>query len=82
MPDDTNEPHVVRLFSLEEVLKLIPVSRRTLYNLMDDGEFPKPFYLTPRLFVWKESDILEWQDSLHATRFFERQRRRGRRPKK
>lgn len=42
---------------LNEVLKLIPVSRSTWWNGCKTGQFPKPFKLAPRITAWKVSDI-------------------------
>lgn len=42
---------------LEQILKLIPVSKATWWNGCKTGQFPKPYKLAPRITAWKVSDI-------------------------
>ena len=49
-----------RILRINEVLRLVPVSRATLYRLIRRGEFPKPVQLGSNAVGWRESMIQEW----------------------
>ena len=59
-------PLVSRLLRVAQVLgdeskgipPMIPVSHSHWYQGVKDGRFPKGIKLSPRVTVWKESDIL------------------------
>ena len=51
---------VQRFLRLAEVRARIPYSRSTIYQLIADGKFPKPFSLGARAVAWLESDIDSW----------------------
>lgn len=59
---DTFEPRVandnMRLLRLNEVLKLIPMSRSTFYAGIKAGIYPAPIKLGARISAWKTSEIL------------------------
>lgn len=44
------------LISIADVLALIPVSRATLYNRMQEPDFPRPVKIGARVF-WRSEDI-------------------------
>lgn len=44
-----------------EVLRRTALSRSTLYELIDKGEFPKPLKLGERINCWPEHEITAWQ---------------------
>ena len=46
-----------RLLRVKEVLQIIPISRASWWRGVRDGRYPKPFKLSPRVTVWKLSDI-------------------------
>jgi|GEM_PF-3988355 len=52
--------------SIDDVLELVPVGRRSLLRMVHDGLFPKPYFLTPNRRAWKESEILKWERALPA----------------
>jgi predicted DNA-binding transcriptional regulator AlpA len=41
----------------------IPVSKATLYRMINSGRFPAPTKLG-RISVWQEAEILDWKRSL------------------
>ncbi len=43
-----------------EVRKIVPFSASTIKRLAADGRFPRPFYLSPRVAVFKRSEISAW----------------------
>jgi len=47
----------VSLLRLDQVLDLVPVSKSTWWAGCAEGKFPKPIKLTPRITVWRSSDI-------------------------
>ncbi len=46
-----------RVLPIEEVLNRTGLSRRTLYNEISEGRFPKPVQLTTRRVGWPETDV-------------------------
>ncbi len=44
----------------KQVLKLVPVAHSTLWEWVDQGTFPKPVKLSPRVTVWKKSEVQAW----------------------
>jgi prophage regulatory protein len=49
-----------RLLRLPAVLKLIGVSRATLYRWCQQGHFIKPCRLSARLVAWRQSEVIHW----------------------
>lgn len=47
---------------LEQILKLIPVSKATWWNGCKTGRFPKSYKICPRVTAWKMSDIKKCLD--------------------
>lgn len=61
------------LINRKKLLKMIPLSTRTIYNLEQRGEFPRRIALTSRNIAWDLSEIEEWiearkSSSIQATR--------------
>lgn len=56
-----------RFFRIQHVLARIPVSRNTIYRMMDRGEFPKCFPIGSVSF-WLESEVLDWMTKTKDTR--------------
>jgi predicted DNA-binding transcriptional regulator AlpA len=50
------------LIPIADVLALIPVSRGTLYNRMQDPDFPRPVKIGGRVF-WKSEEVHAYIDS-------------------
>lgn len=46
------------------ILPIIPVKKSTWWHGVKQGRFPKPIKLSPRVTVWKESDICTLIDTL------------------
>lgn len=42
------------------LLKMIPLSDRTIYNLEQRGEFPKRIVLTSRSVAWDLAEVENW----------------------
>jgi prophage regulatory protein len=48
------------LINIKAVLKLVPVSRPTIYRMMQKGEFPRPIEIGASRF-WLESEVSNWK---------------------
>ncbi|POY57500.1 transcriptional regulator [Pectobacterium versatile] len=48
------------LINRKTLLKMIPLSARTIYNLEQRGEFPRRIALTSRNVAWQLSEVEEW----------------------
>ncbi|MBS0122521.1 helix-turn-helix transcriptional regulator [Thetidibacter halocola] len=57
------QPLVLRRRAVEQMTGL---SRSTIYAKMADGTFPKQVKLGKRAVAWRESDIVEWLNSLES----------------
>jgi prophage regulatory protein len=50
-----------------EVEQITGLSRSTIYDQIDRGEFPRPVRIGKRAVAWREADIAEWQaQRVHA----------------
>lgn len=49
-----------RLMRLPEVLRLISLSRSSIYELIAAGRFPRPVPLTTTARAWVEAEVLAW----------------------
>lgn len=47
-----------------DVIERTGLSRSTIYEKMQRGDFPKPRQLGPRAVGWRESDINDWLEHL------------------
>ena len=45
---------------LSAVMKITAIARSTIWLWVKEGKFPQPIKLSPRVTVWKESDIQDW----------------------
>ena len=45
---------------LPQVLDYVGVSKPTIYRWIKEKTFPEPIKLSPRMAVWKTSDVKEW----------------------
>ena len=58
-----NEQHMLRL---PAVLKIVGISRATIYRWIEAGNFPAPIRLGPNSVAWKSTTIYEWLDTRAA----------------
>lgn len=54
-------PTRIVFIRLKEVLQRTGLSRSTLYDRMEKGEFPKPLKVGERIACWPEHEITAWQ---------------------
>ncbi|WP_079882764.1 helix-turn-helix transcriptional regulator [Vibrio parahaemolyticus] len=50
----------MKLICLLNVMSLTGLSKTSVYNLMQDGRFPKNIKIGGRTSRWVESEVLEW----------------------
>ena len=55
-----------RLLRLPELIRMIGVSRATIYRYVDSGRIPRPIRLSTRCIAWRASEITAWMAALHA----------------
>jgi prophage regulatory protein len=55
-----------RLIRMAELRRRVPLSRTRIYELMQDGRFPKCVKLSQRASAWYEADIEQWLADLRA----------------
>ncbi|WGC23767.1 helix-turn-helix transcriptional regulator [Enterobacter ludwigii] len=48
------------LINRKTLLKMIPLSARTIYNLEQRGKFPRRIALTSRNVAWQLSEVEQW----------------------
>lgn len=49
-------------------MEMTGLSQPSLWRMIQDNQFPKPFYPLPRSPRWVESEVLEWMDTKIAER--------------
>lgn len=52
-------PPEIQLLDVSEVANLISLSSRTVWRMVSQGVFPKPFHIRKRA-RWKREDVLTW----------------------
>jgi prophage regulatory protein len=46
---------------IQDVMKKTGIARSTIWLWVKENRFPKPVKLSPRITVWEEDKIQEWQ---------------------
>jgi prophage regulatory protein len=54
---------MAKILRIADIVEMTGFSRRTIYNLMDSGEFPKSIHLTRRSIGWPKDDVDAWLQS-------------------
>lgn len=57
-------PKILRRTQIEQMLG---ISRSSIYQMMADGEFPRPLKLGRRAVGWRSDDIETWLNDLQET---------------
>ncbi|AJX19956.1 AlpA family transcriptional regulator [Burkholderia pseudomallei] len=50
----------MRAIRIKQVIEKVSLSQSTIYKMMTEGGFPKPFQLAPNRVAWIEEDIDAW----------------------
>lgn len=56
--------HTERLVRIQNVMYLTGLAKSTIWLFVKKGKLPSPIKLSHRVTVWKESEILNYLDSL------------------
>ena len=48
------------LLGIDDVIRILNVSRATLYRWIDSGTFPAALVLSPQVRRWRRSTVMEW----------------------
>jgi prophage regulatory protein len=68
VPDGLDDALTVRrLLRLKDVMKLVGLSRSTIYKRIADGTFPDRAHFGPRAVRWRTADILTWQTQVQGS---------------
>ena len=62
----SNSTELPDMMKLPAVLAHTHMSRSTLYLRMEEGTFPKPIKLGPRINAWRVADIQSWIEARAA----------------
>ncbi|TSE28698.1 Prophage CP4-57 regulatory protein (AlpA) [Tepidimonas charontis] len=54
------------LINRKQLLKIVPLSDRTIFDMEKRGEFPKRFALTPRSVAWDLKEVEAWIEARKA----------------
>lgn len=58
-----------KIFRLPKVKEATGLSRSTIYEMIERGDFPRPIQLAPRAVGWIETEISDWiSERITATR--------------
>ena len=49
-----------QFYRVNELTKILSVSRASIYNWLNKGTFPKPIKISDSFNVWRASDIQKW----------------------
>ena len=60
-----DNPSALRIIRMKELVSKVGYARSTIYTLIKEGRFPKPFKLVPngRANGWLEETINDWIDT-------------------
>ena len=54
------------LIDCDRLLEIVPLSRRTILDMEQRGEFPKRFVLTPRRVAWDLAEVEQWMEGCRS----------------
>ena len=49
-----------QFYRVNDLTKILSVSRASIYNWLNKGTFPKPIKISDSVNVWRASDIQKW----------------------
>ncbi len=50
----------IRLMRLKEVLEMCGIGRASIYNWMNENQFPKQVKIGPRAVAWRSDEVEQW----------------------
>lgn len=54
------------LIGCDRLLEIVPLSRRTILDMEQRGEFPKRFVLTARRVAWDLAEVERWMEDCRS----------------
>lgn len=64
MSDVGTEERPRRMIDIDKVLDIVPMSRATLYRMVEQKKFPPSTCIGGKLRFWYEDEIVAWQKQL------------------
>ena len=61
---DAEADKVREMLHLYQVLDAVPLDRKTLERLENDGLFPQGHFVSPRKKLWFKDEVVKWQRDL------------------
>ena len=58
--EDGDDLEALRLLRLPQVLRMVGLSKSTVYRLIKEGLFPKPVAIGPRSVGWPRRVVVAW----------------------
>ena len=52
-----------RILRFPEIVARLGIKRRTIYDMIERGDFPAPIKLTPKVVGWRPEQIESWLES-------------------
>ena len=52
---------------MDDLMIKVGLSRSQIYKLIHDDEFPRQLKISPKISVWRESDVDEWMSQMHPS---------------
>ena len=52
-----------RLIDIDEVMHRAGIARATIYRMMKDGRFPRPYKIGAKSVRWRDCDVSDWIDA-------------------
>ena len=65
--NDVSNPPIRALINRKQLLKIVPLSDRTIFDMEKRGEFPRRFALTSRNVAWDLTEIEAWIEDRKAS---------------
>jgi len=60
MLSNNNPPTFIRAIKLPKVMEHSTFAKSTIYKLIKEGKFPKPFHISARRTVWDEQEVMDY----------------------
>jgi hypothetical protein len=64
MPSEAEAERVREMLTFHQVLDAVPIERKALERLENDGLFPKGHFVSPRKKLWFRDEVVRWQRDL------------------
>lgn len=48
---------------LKQIQQLLPIAKSTIYDMVERGDFPRPFRPSARVSMWRADEVRAWMDA-------------------